>query len=59
MQIIVRRDLLAARLGRDFHPPLFTTVALQYDWGVGSLMTQVAHATSAVSSNDSVHLTQT
>lgn len=54
MQIVVRRDLPVVRLRRCFIFPLFTTAVQQDGWGVGPLMAQVAHATSAVSLNDLV-----
>ena len=58
MQIVVRRDLLAVRFRRGPDRPLLMTVAQQDGWGVGPLMAQVAHATSAVSLNGSIRLVQ-
>ena len=59
MQIVVRRDLLAVRLRRDINRPSLTAAAQQDGWGVGPLMAQVAHATSAVGLNGSIWLAQT
>ena len=59
MQIVVRRDLLVVRFRQDPDTPLLTNATQQDGWGVGPLMAQVAHATSAVSLNGSIQFVRT